>query len=79
MPKSPDPGVDLKEIMRLAGTDTGRQLMAMLRCRSGPALDEGIRSASAGDYGPLKRLLEEFFAQPDARELLGRLRGQFHG
>ena len=74
MPKLPESSMDLSEIMKLANSDAGRQLTALMQQRSSRQLDHAMEQASAGDYGLLQQTVREFLASPEARALADQLR-----
>ena len=63
----------MQEALRLARSDTGQQLLALLRQSDGDALQQAADLAAAGNYqqagGAVRKLLED----PHIRELLKQL------
>jgi len=64
---------DLKELLRLAQTPAGQQLIALLQQRGGDRLPAALAQASAGDYRAAQGLLSELLAQEDAQALVKAL------
>ena len=48
---------DMKELLRLAQSPAGQQLIALLRQRGGDRLSAALAQASAGDYRQAQALL----------------------
>ena len=63
---------DFTEIMRLANTPEGRQLIAMLQNADSRTLSNALHSAQSGDYDAAKTVLSSLMNTPEARELLSR-------
>lgn len=68
----------MQEAMRLAQSDIGRQLMAMLSTRSSE-MDAAMASAKKGDMEAAKQALASFMADPQTQTLLRQLREERHG
>lgn len=64
---------DLSELIRLAQTPTGRQLIALLQKQGGSRLQQALASAASGDYTNAQAILSELLASPDAQVLLKEL------
>lgn len=64
---------DLSELMRLAQSPAGQQLMALLRQRGGSALDTAVEKASSGDFESAKNTLSALLSTDDAKVLLKKL------
>ena len=64
---------DLKELLRLAQSPAGQQLIALLRQRGGDRLPAALVQASAGDYWEARQLLSELLSQEDAQALVRAL------
>ena len=64
---------DLKELLRLAQSPAGQQLIALLRQRGGDRLPAALAQASAGDYREARQLLSELLSQEDAQALVKAL------
>lgn len=64
---------DLSELIRLAQTPTGRQLIALLQKQGGSRLQQALASAASDDYTNAQAILSELLASPDAQVLLKEL------
>ena len=64
---------DMGELLRLAQTPAGQQLIAMLQSSGGDRLSNAISKAAAGEYQQAKEVLSEILSSPDAKELLKQL------
>ena len=67
---------DLSELIRLAQTPAGRQLIALLQQQGGSQLQQAVNLAAAGDYTRAKEILSEVLSTPDAQALIKELEGQ---
>lgn len=68
----------MEEIKRLAQSDAGRQLMAMLEGSHGAA--DAVRSSvQSGDMEQAKNALSAFLSDPKAQALLRQLEENSHG
>ena len=76
MPSNAGSNMDLTEIMRLAQTPAGRQLLTMLQESGGQELQNAITKASGGDYRDAQKAVASFLSDPEARALLEQLRRQ---
>ena len=66
---------DYAQLMKLAQSPAGQQLIAMLQHSGGDALQSAMNKASAGDYSQAKKLLS-LLTDPKARALLKQLEEQ---
>ncbi len=64
---------DMSELMRLAQSPAGQQLLAMLQNSGGEALNTAIAQASAGNFHEAKHVLSSLLSTPRAQELLKQL------
>lgn len=64
---------DMKELLRLAQSPAGQQLIALLRQRGGDRLPAALAQASAGDYRQAQALLSDLLSQEDAQTLVRAL------
>lgn len=64
---------DLAKLSRLAKSDAGQQLLALLRSSGGDRLDSALDQASRGDYGGAMRLLSALMNNSEAQALLKQL------
>lgn len=76
MPNNAGPNMDPAEIMRLAQTPAGRQLLTMLQKSGGQELRSAMEKASGGDYRDAQKAIQAFLSNPEAQALLEQLRRQ---
>lgn len=67
--------LSIQQAMKLAQSDTGQELLALLRDTHGEKLQQAMDQAAAGDYSKVKESLQALMSSPEARELLDKLRG----
>lgn len=67
---------DYAQLMKLAQSPAGQQLIAMLQHSGGDALQSAMNKASAGDYSQAKKLASSLLTDPKARALLKQLEEQ---
>lgn len=63
----------MQEILRLAASPAGKQLIALLQQNGGDELQRAMQQASTGDYTQAKRTLESVLSDPQAQKLLKEL------
>lgn len=67
---------DMSELIRLAQTPAGQQLISLLQKQGGSQLQQAVTSAAAGDYTRAKGILSELLSAPEAQALLRELEAQ---
>lgn len=72
IPNLPD-NFSMQEVLRMAASPAGQQLIALLRQQDGNAFQSAMSSAAAGDYTQAKHAIEKFMADPQAQKLLKQL------
>lgn len=72
-----DPLPDFQQLLQLAQSPAGQQLITMLQRSGGSTLDNAVSKASAGDYAQAKQLLSSLLASPEAKKLLSQLEEQY--
>ena len=63
----------MQEALRLANSDAGQRLLALLRQNSDPGIRQAMTEAMAGDYTKAKDSLAGLMASPQVRQLLKEL------
>lgn len=63
----------MQEAMRLAKSDAGQQLLAMLQAQNSDSLKQAMSQASKGEYDKLKQTLAPLLASAEAQKLLAQL------
>ena len=66
-------GIPMQEILRMAASPAGQQLIAMMRSQGGSELQQAMSNAAAGDYQQAKRAIEKLMTDPQAQKLLKEL------
>lgn len=69
----------MEDVMRLANTDAGRQLMALLQEDHARAANDAVSSARTGDMEKARQALAVFLSDPRAKALLRQLQEDHHG
>ncbi len=69
----------MQEAKRLAQSDAGQQLLALLRGSHGEAVRAAMDSAKAGDMSQAQQALSALLSDPQARSLIKRLQEERHG
>ena len=70
MPELPITPKQMAELMKLAGTDAGKQLLSLLQREKGPELRQALNRQ---DYTKAKTIVREFMEEPEVRALLRQL------
>ena len=65
--------VSMQEVLRMAASPAGQQLIAMLRKQSDSEFQAAMSSAAAGDYTQAKQAIEKLMTDPQAQKLLKQL------
>ena len=65
--------ISMQEVLRMAASPAGQQLIAMLRKQSDSEFQAAMTSAAAGDYTQAKQAIEKLMTDPQARKLLNQL------
>ena len=65
----------MEEIMRLAKSPAGQQLIAMLKQRDNTKLEQAVTQAKSGDYSQATQTLKTMLSSPEAQRLLKELGG----
>ncbi len=68
-----------KDIMQLAKSPAGRELMNLLRSEHSAAMDSVTRSAREGNIENAKAALAAFLSDPKTQALLQKLQEEGHG
>lgn len=74
MENKPDSPVDLSEVMRMAQSPAGQQLLALLQKNNADELRSAMEKASTGDYSQARKTINAFLSTPEAKALLEQLR-----
>lgn len=63
----------LQDIMRLANSPAGKQLISMLQQSDPATMQKAMEQASAGDYTKAKQALEPFINSDEVKKLMRQL------
>ena len=63
----------IHEAMKLAQSDAGRELYALLQRTQGKQLQSAMDQASAGDYAQVQKTLSSLLSNPEAKKLLEKM------
>ncbi len=63
----------VQEAMRLAKSDAGQQLFALLQQTDASALQQAMDQAAAGDYESIKKTLSTLLASEEAQKLMKQM------
>ena len=63
----------MEEVMRLAKSPAGQQLLAMLQQTDGVQLQQAAQQASMGEYSQAGQTLQTLLSTPEAQKLLKEL------
>lgn len=66
----------MEEIMRLAKSPAGQQLIAMLQKQDNGKLEQAVLHAKAGDYAQAGQTLSAMLSSSEAQKLLKELGGK---
>lgn len=66
----------MQEAMRLAKSETGKELIALFRQQNADALQSILNSTASGDMEQARRSITAFMASPEAKRLLEQLEAQ---
>ena len=63
----------MQEVLRLASTPAGQQLIALMRQQGGRRFQKAMEDAASGNYAQAKQEIESMLADPKAQQLLKEL------
>jgi len=64
----------VQEAMKLAKSDAGKQLLALLQQQNSQQIQDAMAQAGTGNYNQAKETLSGILENPQARALLNQLR-----
>lgn len=67
---------DMSELMRLAQSPAGQQLISLLQRNGGTQLQNAVSQASAGNYDQAKQFLSAILAEPEVQRLLKQMEAE---
>ena len=66
----------MDEVMRLAKSPAGKQLIAMLQQQNNGQLQQAMTQAKSGDYANASKTVNDMLSSPEAQKLLKELGGK---
>ena len=66
----------MEEVMRLAKSPAGQQLIAMLKQADSTKLQQAVTQAKTGDYTQASQTLSTMLSSPEAQKLLKEMGGK---
>ena len=72
-------GLNMEQLMALAGSPQGRAMIAQLQNQNSSQLETAVAQAQAGDFRQVKETLNQYLQSPAGQELMKQLRGQRNG
>lgn len=66
----------MDEVMRLAKSPAGKQLLSMLQQQDSGQLQQAMSQAKTGDYANASKTLSDMLSSPEAQKLLKELGGK---
>ena len=66
----------MEDVMRLAKSPAGQQLLAMLQQSDRQALEQAVAQAKTGDYAQAGQTLQSALSSPEAQKLMKELGGK---
>lgn len=66
----------MEDVMRLAKSPAGQQLMTMLQQKDSGQLQQAVTQAKGGDYANASKTLSDMLSSPEAQKLLKELGGK---
>lgn len=66
----------MEELMKLANSPAGQQLIAMLKSQDSSKLEQAAAQAKSGDYAQAGQTLSSMLSSPEARKLIKELGGK---
>lgn len=65
----------MEEVMALAKSPAGQQLLAMLQRSDGDRVQQAASQAAAGDFAQAAKTLQQMLSSPEAQALVKQLGG----
>ena len=71
-----NPNFSMEEVLKLAKSPAGQQLMAFLQQRDSAAVAKASEQAKSGNYSQAGQTLRELLSSPEAQKLMKELGGK---
>ncbi len=75
MSKDMGQDMNLSELMRIASSAEGKQLLELVRQNNDPKFSDAMRLAEKGDYSQAKQMIGKFLETPEAKSIMEKIRG----
>lgn len=69
----------MQEAMRLAQSESGQALLALLKQKNGAELQQAMSQAAAGNFDQVSKTMASLLSSPEAQALLKQLGGSRNG
>lgn len=70
------PDFSLQELMRLANTDAGKQLLSIVSQMDASQRSQAMSQAASGDMAAARQTLSQLLTSPQVRQLLKQLEAE---
>ena len=70
---------DMGQVMKLAQSETGQQLLALLQNSGDPKFGSAMDQAAMGNLEPARQMLQQLMANEQTRGLLQKIAGDANG
>lgn len=77
--KKKSEGFSMEDAYRLAQSDAGKQLIALLQSQNSDTIDKAVAQANAGDTDAAQQTLSQLLRSPQIRTLMEQLRRDSDG
>ena len=71
-----NPNFSMEEVLKLAKSPAGQQLMAILKQQDSAKLEQAAAQAKSGDYTQASQTLSAMLSSPEAKKLMKQLGGK---
>ena len=68
-------GIDFSELLKIAGSPAGQELMALIQKNKDAKFDEAMQRAQSGDFSQAKTILSQMLSSEEAQDLVKKIRG----
>lgn len=73
MQSKPENPMNYAELLKMAQSPAGQQLIEALKQNQGQKLNAAMEKAAQGDYTQAKQAITDFLSTPEAKALLSKL------
>ena len=68
-------GFDFSELLRVANSPAGKELMALIEKNRDSNFDEAMHQAEMGDFSQARTILNQMLSTKEAQQLVEQIRG----